>query len=83
MIHVFREDGFEMAAAEEEEPSRHSRRMVPTNRSATAFARSALTGVMMIWISWAVKTVSKDEVKLVSRSRIKDLTGAVRSASSW
>jgi hypothetical protein len=36
--------------------SRHSRRMVPTNRSATALARGAWTGVLMIL--WVPRTTS-------------------------
>ena len=39
--------------------SRHSRRAVPTNRSAMTFARGARTGVLMILMSSAVKTASK------------------------
>ena len=39
--------------------SRSSRRIVPTKRSAIAFALGARTGVLMILTSTAVKTVSK------------------------
>ena len=71
-----------MAPAEDEEPVRHSRRMVPTNRSQTAFARGAMMGVLMIRIPSAAKTASKEEVNLVSLSSMRNLTGVVRSVSS-
>src|SRR6185312_8128819 len=45
--------------------SRSSRRIVPTKRSAIAFARGARTGVVMILTSAAVKTASKATVKLL------------------
>ncbi len=56
--------------------------MVPTTRSAMAFARGALTGVLMILMPSDAKTASKDEVNLVSRSRMRNLAGVVRSARS-
>jgi transposase len=62
--------------------SRHSRRTVPTKRSAKAFARGALVGVRMMRMPSARKTSSKLEVNLVSRSRIKNLTGWTRSSSA-
>jgi len=46
--------------------------MVPTKRSAMAFARGARTGVLMIWMSMAANTASKAAVNLLSRSRIKN-----------
>jgi IstB-like ATP binding protein len=52
--------------------SRHSRRSVPMNRSAIAFARGARTGVRMIRISAPAKTASNAAVNLLSRSRIKN-----------
>ena len=56
--------------------------MVPTNRSAMAFARGARTGILMIRIPCAAKTASKEETNFVSRSCIKYSTGVARSASS-
>jgi len=56
--------------------------MVPTNRSQTAFARGALMGVLMILIPSAAKTAPKDGVNLVSRSRMRNVTGVVRSVRS-
>ena len=46
--------------------------MVPTKRSAIAFARGARTGVLMMRISSAVKTASKAAVNLASRSRMRN-----------
>jgi hypothetical protein len=45
--------------------------MLPTNRSATAFARGAWTGILKISTSAAVKTASKTSLNLLSRSRMK------------
>ena len=66
--------------------SRHSRRTVPTNRSAMALARGARTGVRMIRMPSDRKTSSKLAVNLASRSRMSHLAGTGRSASaqaSW
>ena len=49
--------------------------MVPTKRSAIAFARGARTDVLMIWMSMAVNTASKAAVNLASRSRIRNRSG--------
>lgn len=57
--------------------SKHSRRMVPTNRSAMAFACGARIGVLMILTQSAANTASKDEVNFVSRSRIRNWIAAV------
>ena len=46
--------------------------MVPTKRSAIAFARGARTGVLMIVTSVAVNTASKAAVNLLSRSRTRN-----------
>src|ERR1035441_10108198 len=62
--------------------SMHSRRMVPTNRSQTAFARGALMGVLMMRIPSAAKTASKEEVNFVSRSRMRNLADVVRCVRS-
>jgi hypothetical protein len=62
--------------------SRHSRRIVPTNRSAKAFARGARTGVRITRMPSGRKTSSKLAVNLASRSRIKNLTAFVRLAST-
>ena len=66
--------------------SRHSRRIVPTKRSAIALARGDLTGVRMIWTPSLRKTSSKLIVNLASRSRMSHLAGTRRSPSdqtSW
>ena len=52
--------------------SSSSRRIVPTKRSAIAFARGARIGVLMILMSMAVKTASKAAVNLLSRSRMRN-----------
>src|SRR5215213_5048818 len=52
--------------------SRSSRRIVPTKRSAIAFARGARAGVLMIRASMAVKTASNAAVNLASRSRMRN-----------
>ena len=52
--------------------SKSSRRMLPTNRSAMAFARGARTGVLMIWIPASAKTASNMAVNLASRSRMRN-----------
>lgn len=49
--------------------------MVPITRSQMAFARGARTGLRRIWMPSASKTASKAEVKRLSRSRIRYLTG--------
>ena len=55
--------------------------MVPITHSQMAFAR-AWTGVLMTLTTSAAKTASKEAVYLVSRSRMRNLTGFARSASS-
>ena len=62
--------------------SKHSRRMVPTKRSAMPFARGARTGVLTILTSSAAKTASKEAVNFMSRSRIRNLAAAAYSPSS-
>jgi hypothetical protein len=59
---------------------------VRTNRSATAFALGARTGVWMISTPSLRKTVSKSWVNLLSRSRIRNRIGVARSGkaqASW
>jgi hypothetical protein len=51
--------------------SRHSRRTLPTQRSACAFARGAAIGARITLIPSELKTSSKVAVNLLSRSRIK------------
>lgn len=60
--------------------SRHSRRAVPTNRSATAFARGARTGVRMTSVPSDRNTSSKFVVNFVSQSRIGKRTRWALSA---
>ena len=55
---------------------------VPTERSAKALALGARTGVRMVLMPSDLKTASKLEVNLASRSKIRNLTGWVRSVSS-
>src|ERR1019366_2743725 len=59
--------------------SRHSRRTVPTKRSANAFARGAWTGVLMILTPSVWKTSSKPAVNFVARSRTTNLAARDRS----
>jgi hypothetical protein len=66
--------------------SRQSRRTVPTQRSATAFAFGARTGVRMISTPALRNTSSKTRLNLLSRSWIKKRIGLRRSGSdqaSW
>lgn len=60
----------------------HSRRAVPTQRSAIAFARGARTGVLMIRTPREVNTSSKTLMYLASRSRMRNLTCSARSLRS-
>src|SRR4029453_2827303 len=55
--------------------SRHSRRTVPTQRSATALALGAWIGVRMTSAPAARQMSSKARVNLLSRSRIRDRGG--------
>ena len=52
---------------------RHSRRSVPTYRSANEFARGDRIGVLMIRTPAPASTSSKMVVNLLSRSRIRNL----------
>ena len=53
---------------------------MPTKRSAIAFARGALTDVLMILMSVAVNMVSKVAMNLASRSRIRNLKRPLASS---
>lgn len=66
------EDTFELAAAEDEQPSRHSRRALPTQRSMWAFALGALNGVLITFIRSPWKTASKARLNFASRSWIRN-----------
>jgi hypothetical protein len=46
--------------------------MLPMKRSAIALARGARTGVLIVRMSMAVKTVSNVAVNLASRSRMRN-----------
>jgi hypothetical protein len=61
--------------------SRQSRRTVPTQRSANAFAFGARNGVRMISRSSLRKTSSNARVNLLSRSWIRKRAGVARSGS--
>ena len=80
---VLGEDGFRVAATKTRSRSRHSRRTVPTKRSAMAFARGARTGVLMVLMPSAAKTASKEDVNLVSGLglRTSPASGDRRSAA--
>ena len=58
--------------------SRHSRRRVPMNRSAIAFAGGARIGVRTKRMSAPVKTASNAAVNLLSRSRIRNRNRSAR-----
>jgi len=62
--------------------SSSSRRTVPIQRSAIAFARGARTGVRRMRMPSLAKTASKQSVNLLSRSRIKNVKLATRSPRS-
>src|SRR5437762_3423858 len=81
-------DTFKLSAAADQEPveavagqSRQSRRTVPTQRSANAFACGARNGVRMISTPSPLKTVSKARLNLLSRSWIRNRAGIGRSQS--
>jgi hypothetical protein len=58
MILIFGQRLAPVALVDDEIRSRSSRRMLPTNRSAMAFARGARTAVLIIGIPASVKTES-------------------------
>jgi hypothetical protein len=58
--------------------SSSSRRTVPIQRSAIAFARDARTGVRRTRMASLANTASKTPVNLLSRSRIKNLNGGLK-----
>ena len=62
--------------------SNSSRRVVPSHRSAIAFARGSCTCVRRMRIPSLAKMASKMPVNLLSRSRIKNLNSAARSPKS-
>src|SRR5437762_13621258 len=62
--------------------SRHSRRSVPTYRSAKEFARGDRTGVLMIRVPLLANISSNAAVNLLSRSRIRNLKWPTRSPRS-
>jgi hypothetical protein len=62
--------------------SRHSRRTVPIQRSATVLALGARTGVQMIWTPVERHTSSNARVNLASRSRIRNLNALASSSSA-
>jgi hypothetical protein len=68
----------------------HSRRAVPTQRSAKAFALAAFTGHLMTSVPVEAKTASKEAVNLESRSLTKNLKerpfssqSLTRSRATW
>ena len=69
-----------MTATEDEESvERHSRRAVPTNRSAIVSARGDRTGVLMTLMPSVRNTSSKLALNFVSLSRTRNLTARERS----
>lgn len=73
MLNVASQNASQMLAPTISSWSRHSRRTVPTQRSATALALGACTGVQLTWVPVARRTSSSILVSLASRSRIKNL----------
>src|SRR5438874_13570015 len=78
VVDVDAKDTFKLSAAADQEPveavagqSRQSRRTVPTQRSANAFACGARKGVRMISTPSLRKTSSKARQNLLSRSWIR------------
>jgi hypothetical protein len=61
--------------------SRQSRRIVPTQRLAEAFAFGARNGVRMISTPSLLKTASNARLNLLSRSWIRNRIGLGRSGS--
>jgi len=66
VLDVLVDHGSEVATAEDETQSKHLRRMVPTKRSAKAFARGARIRVRLVRMPPEVTTSSKLIVNLVS-----------------
>jgi hypothetical protein len=60
----------------------HSRRTLPTQRSARAFARGERTGVLITLAPSEVNTLSNAMVNLVSRSRMRNLRCSARPPRS-
>jgi hypothetical protein len=86
VVEVLGENDLEVAATEDEQTVQALPADVANESSATALARGARTGVLMIRMPSAAKTASKAEVNFASRSRIKNLTGVgrhARSAGVW
>jgi hypothetical protein len=65
---VFGEDRQQVTCVKDQHAV-HSRRMVPTQRSAIAFARGARGGILMILMPIEVNTSSKPTVNLGGRGR--------------
>jgi hypothetical protein len=82
MPDVVAKDCFEMMTAKNERPVGHSSRTVRTQRSAIAFARGDLTGVLITSIPSEANTSSKLAVNFASRSRIKNRNDRACSARS-
>jgi hypothetical protein len=80
VIDELAEHVLEVATVQDMSQSRHSRRTVPTKRSAIAFAFRARTGVLITSMSSLAKTASKSRVYLASRSRIRKRK---RDGCSW
>ena len=79
VVEVLDEYGLEVAAAQDEKPIEALSTYGADEAFGDGVRRGARTGVLMIRMPSATKTASKEKVNLVSRSRIKNLAGDVRS----
>ncbi len=78
MVDVIGDDSFELLAVPHEVRPRSSRRRVPIQRSANAFATGARTGVVKMLMPSVRNTSSKASVNWLPRSR----TNALHEASA-
>ena len=82
VLDVLVDDGLEMSTTEDEHPVQAFTPDGADEAFGEGLARGARIGVRMIRMPSERKTSSKLDVNLVSRSRIRNLTGRARWASS-
>ena len=82
VVDVLSEDGFELTPVEDQHPVETLAADGADEALGKALARGARIGVRMVRIRSEQNTSSKPVVNLASRSRTKNLTGSVRSAST-
>jgi hypothetical protein len=83
VVDVFVDHSFEVSTTEDEHPVETFTSDSPDKALGEGVGRGALTGDRTMRTPGALKTSSKLAVNLASRSRIKNLTGRARWASSY